>query len=189
MKLNVGCGLHPLESYVNLDKVAGPGIDCVTDLDYTIQLRYDDDTFDEILMSHILEHLHRPLAVMQELHRVAKPGCLCTIRLPYGSSDNAWEDPTHVRPYFIGSFQYFSQLAYAKADYGYRGDWRIKERRLRVQKDLLKYRDDLEHLFSLVNRGRNFVEEMTVVLEAVKPIRSPNDPVPERSPIQFDFGG
>lgn len=189
MKLNVGCGKDIREGWVNLDREALPGVDIVCDLDVCSAIPITGEGVSEIYMSHILEHLTRPLQAMQMLHSVAAPGCLCTIKVPYGSSDNAWEDPTHVRPYFLGSFQYFSQLSYSRADYGYRGDWRIKHRTLLVEPGLSKYRDDLDHLFNLITRGRNFVIEMTAVLEAVKPIRA-HDALPkESSPVKFDFQG
>ena len=60
---------------------------------------------------------------MQELWRIAKPNAKMVIRVPHGASDDAWEDPTHVRAYFSNSFGYYSQPYYWRADYGYRGDW------------------------------------------------------------------
>ncbi len=64
---------------------------------------------------------------MQELHRIATPNAAVTFNVPYGSSDDAFEDPTHVRPMFMNSFLYFSQPAYWRADYGYRGDWQTEK--------------------------------------------------------------
>lgn len=62
--------------------------------------------------------------MMQELHRIAKPGAKANFRLPNGASDDAFEDPTHVKQYFLQSFGYFSQPYYWRSDYGYRGDWK-----------------------------------------------------------------
>lgn len=208
MKLNVGCGRDIRDGWVNVDKAALPGVDVLFDLDKAGQLYfatklkegayqcesgvgqlpYEDSTFEEIYMSHILEHLCNPLAVMQELHRVAQPGAKCIIRVPYGATDNAWEDPTHVRPYFLNSFQYFSQVTYTRADYDYRGDWRVLKRTLVVDPAMLKYRDRLEDLFQLVIKGRNLVLEMQAILECVKPIRDPFCGEKEASPVQFNFG-
>ena len=81
------------------------------------RLPFEDNSATHILMSHVLEHIQNPLPMMEELYRVAKPGCLMVIACPYGSSDDAWEDPTHVRPIFASSTLYFSQPAYWKADY------------------------------------------------------------------------
>jgi len=66
------------------------------------------------------------LALMAELHRVAKAGRADDPAPALWSSDDAVEDPTHTRPYFEGSFVYFGQPAYSRADYGYRGDWAIE---------------------------------------------------------------
>lgn len=125
-RLNVGCGRTPMPGWINLDSRALAGVDVVADLEQCAHapLPFDSDSIDEILVSHVIEHIRSPLPMMQELHRVARPGALATIRVPYGSSDEAWEDPAHVRPYFLQSFGYFSQPYYWRADYGYRGDWR-----------------------------------------------------------------
>ena len=107
---------------------------------------------------------------MQELHRVAKPGARAVFRVPYGSSDDAFEDPTHVRQYFMSSFGYFSQPYYWRADYGYRGDWATDRATLLV--DAARYAGkSADEIMSEVRTLRNVVKEMVVELRAVKPIR------------------
>jgi SAM-dependent methyltransferase len=187
IRLNLGCGRGPQLDWTNIDSVTWPGVDIVADLDRCreIPLPFDESSVDEMLLSHVIEHLRDPLGLMQELHRVAKPGATLTIRVPYGSSDDAWEDPTHVRPYFLGSFGYFSQPFYWRADYGYRGDWRTERRCLifhRTLKDL-----EFNAIMEMIRRERNLVKEMVVVLTAVKPIRKPLRELQEPSPITFDF--
>src|ERR1035437_8086592 len=130
-RLHLGCGRDIKEGWVNVDNVSAAGVNIVCDLDKQ-PLPVGDNTYDELLASHLLEHLHNPLFFMQEMHRVAKAGALLTIKVPYGSSDNAFEDPTHVRNYFVGSFNYFAQQTYKRADYGYRGDWDTRLIRLFV---------------------------------------------------------
>ncbi len=56
MKLNLGCGKQIKEDYTNLDKVALEGVDVVHDLD-VFPYPFRDNTFDEILCSHVLEHV------------------------------------------------------------------------------------------------------------------------------------
>lgn len=164
VKLNVGCGRNPLKGWINIDRVELPGVDIVTQtMHYSLPM-LSDNSVDEFLLSHVIEHIHETLPFMQELYRVAKPGAQMTIRTPYGSSDDAWEDPTHVRPYFINSFLYFSQPAYWRADYGYRGDWQIKEIALRARAD---YRPNG------IFWDRNVIAEMVAKLEAIKPMREP----------------
>jgi len=55
-------------------------------------------------------NISNTLRLMQELWRIAKPDAHMTIRIPHGSSDDAWEDPTHERAYFANSFGYFPSL-------------------------------------------------------------------------------
>jgi len=189
-KLHVGCGNDYRSDFINLDYGKRHKTDVEFDLENIplARLPFPGDRFEHMLMSHVLEHLSNPLAVMQELHRVMKPGGTIEIHVPYGSSDNAFEDPTHKRNYFLGSWQYFSQAAYQRADYGYRGDWRITNRTLRIAKHSPAYhmQEDLPNALRLAMTGRNVVDEMSALLTAVKPIRKPKD-ASEKAPISFMF--
>lgn len=167
MKLNVGCGRNILPGWVNLDSMGLPGVDMVRDLEklQTDPLWIDDNVVEEFLLSHVIEHVHNVIPMMQELHRVATPDAIMTVRCPHGASDDADEDPTHVRRMFPGSFGYFGQPYYWRADYGYRGDWEVT-RVLLHPYDTYLSASDLMH-------KRNVIAEMMVTLRAVKPIRPP----------------
>ena len=172
-RLHLGCGRNILPGWVNLDIQPGPGVDVVADLDQCdeIPLPFGSDSFEAFLGSHLFEHLRNPLPLMQELHRIGKPGAKAVFHVPYGSSDDAFEDPTHVRQCFLGMFGYFGQPNYWRADYGYRGDWKAEQIRLLVSKKRFQGKsaeavlDDVMHL-------RNVVQEMVVELVAVKPVRA-----------------
>ena len=172
-RLHLGCGKTILAGWVNLDLLPGEGVDVVADLDKCgeIPLPFEDNTFDEFLASHLFEHLRNPLPFMQELHRVAKPGAKAVFRVPCGSSDDAYEDPTHVRRCFMNTFGYYSQPFYWRADYGYRGDWKTERIRLMVSKKRHQGKS-LESVLEEVVHLRNVVREMSLDLVAVKPIRA-----------------
>jgi ubiquinone/menaquinone biosynthesis C-methylase UbiE len=173
-RLHLGCGRDVHHNWINLDAKRLPGVDVVADLDAcrATPLPFPSDSIDEFLGSHVLEHLRDPLACMQELHRIAKPNATAVFRVPYGSSDDADEDPTHVRRFFLHSFYYFSQLGYTHADYGYRGDWETVSIVLTV--DAARHAGkDYEQLSEEIRSQRNVVREMIATLRAVKPARTP----------------
>ena len=173
-KLHIGCGRNILDEWINLDLMGLPGVDIIADLDACMDtpLPLEDNTIEEFYASHIIEHINNPLAMMEELHRVAKPNAKAIFRCPYGSTDEAFEDPTHVKQYFLNSFGYFSQPFYWRADYGYRGDWLTEKITLIVDKKTWQGKSSQE-LLEIVNRYRNVVKEMIVELKAIKPIRVP----------------
>ena len=175
LRLNIGCGRNIMPEWVNVDIAPLPGVDVVADLDNCRQkpMPFADDTVDAFLLSHVIEHIRDPLPLMQELYRVAKAGAVMLVRVPYGSSDDAFEDPTHVRQYFHGSFGYFSQPHYWRADYGYRGDWLARSVVLKVDR-LRNEGLTPAQIFEKINRERNVVQEMQAELIANKPARQPD---------------
>lgn len=188
LKLNVGCGRNILSGWKNLDRAALPGVDYVVDLDGCAPgaVPLADDSVDEFLLSHVIEHVRQPLPMLQELHRIAAPGARMEIRVPYGSSDDAFEDPTHVRQYFLDSFGYFGQPYYWRADYGYRGDWRIDEIEL-VISDVSLERASSADIAAVVKTRRNVVTEMRATLTAVKPIREPRAELRAAPRVRYTF--
>lgn len=173
MKANLGCGRRIMPGWVNVDCVPLPGVDLVAQLDdpEKVSLPWADDSVDEFTLIHCLEHIHHPLPLMEELWRTAKPDATITIACPYGSSDDADEDPTHVRRIFLNSFSYFGQPFYYRADYGYRGDWALDHLTLDLPAMYkgVPNEDVMRDLMVL----RNVVTQITAVLRAVKPIREP----------------
>lgn len=184
-KLNVGCGRAPRpasEGWVNIDHPSSPFVqdrpEGVEVIGYDLETaRYEQlplrpDSFDVIECTHVLEHVRDLLPLLQELWRVAKPGGKLVLAAPHGASDDAWEDPTHVRAFFPGSWAYFGQPVYWKADYGYRGDWKPDFCILYV--DAMRYPKanlQAEMIQSDLRFTRNVVFEMRAQFTAIKPAR------------------
>lgn len=169
-RLNLGCGRDIREGWVNVDRDERPGVDLAIDLDSPhILLPYRRDSVSEIHAAHLIEHLYHPLQLMEELYRVAKPRCTMTIRCPHGASDDAWGDPTHVRPMFPESFHYYGQPVYWRADYGYKGDWHLEELDLILNPAAVEIPDD--DIRAMAMTSRNVIHEMVGRLVAVKPAR------------------
>lgn len=55
IRLNLGCGRNIREGWVNADRSLLPGVDVVVDLEK--ELPFADDSADEILLSHVIEHI------------------------------------------------------------------------------------------------------------------------------------
>jgi SAM-dependent methyltransferase len=87
---------------VGIDVSPDTEADIVHDLN-TFPYPLEDSGFDEVVMQDVLEHLREPVKVLDELHRVLRPGGRLQLRTPHFSSALAYSDPTHEH--------YFSALA------------------------------------------------------------------------------
>ena len=170
VRLNLGCGRDIRPGWVNIDCVAGPGVDHVVDFDGKPVLPFADGSVARSEGSHVIEHLRDPLPFMEELWRVTEPGGTAVFRCPYGSSDDADEDPTHVRRMFHGSWAYFGQPHYWRAGYGYGGDWQPEQVTLLLFPEFAGCTD--QELKPMIQRQRNIVAEMAASLRCVKPRRA-----------------
>jgi ubiquinone/menaquinone biosynthesis C-methylase UbiE len=105
-KLDLGCGPHKEEGYTGVDKVMLPTVDIVHDLDI-YPYPFEDNSVDEVICSHILEHLVDFNKTMEELYRICKPNALVKVRGPYYKSHYAFGDATHKHFFTEQSFIYF----------------------------------------------------------------------------------
>jgi len=102
-KLNLGSGEDYREGWINLDisdrDTYGQKIkvDIKHDLD-KFPYPFKNNQFDEILASHVIEHLKNPTRFMNELIRISKNNAIIHILAPHFSSFTAYSDLTHKRP-------------------------------------------------------------------------------------------
>ncbi len=96
--LDIGCGAAKTPGAVGLDISADTAADIVHDLD-AFPYPIEDESFDQILLQDVIEHLREPIKVFEELHRIGRPGAEIQLRTPHFSSVLAYGDPTH-RHYF-----------------------------------------------------------------------------------------
>jgi len=71
VKLNLGCGPMKFEGWVNIDFDEAYEPDLVADI---AKLPMEDDSVDAIYAAHVLEHFHWKDPVLEEWHRVLRPG-------------------------------------------------------------------------------------------------------------------
>ena len=82
-KLNLGCGFDKREGFVNADHFAACDPDIQLDIEQT-PWQLQDNSFDYILMKHVLEHVGADFATW-------------------------WSDPTHVRAFTPLTFRMMSK--------------------------------------------------------------------------------
>jgi len=127
--LDVGCGGRKLPGAVGMDILKLPPVDVVHSFDDT-PWPFADNTFDLVFLNHALEHVRDAVAVMQEIHRVLKPGGHMVAQVPYFRCTDAYNDPTHTHFFTAGTLDYFiagtklAQYAYSgNALFAKRGFW------------------------------------------------------------------
>lgn len=123
-KLNFGSGWDVLpasEGWVNLDGfVDHPN---VVKHDFTrFPFPFRDNEFDYVFASHVMEHVpfiyedfngtRRDVlyGIMEEFHRILKPGGRLRILSPLGRTEEAFTHVQHYRHWFPKSFEYFKRL-------------------------------------------------------------------------------
>ena len=106
--INLGCGINPLEGFINVDFIKREGVDVVHDLE-TFPYPFKSNTIDYILMDNVLEHLKDTIKVMEELHRISKPNAIIEIIVPHYSSCMALSHITHKRYFGSGIFDTFTK--------------------------------------------------------------------------------
>ncbi len=112
MKLNLGSGSKILEGYINVDKYNYYKPDIVHDLE-NFPYPFDDNSVDEILLSHVLEHIGQSpevfLKIIKEFYRICNNNSLIKIKVPHPRHDDFISDPTHVRPITLLGLQLFDK--------------------------------------------------------------------------------
>jgi len=115
-KLNLGCGMDYREGWVNLDSNPEVKADVYCDIERT--LPFGDNFFDLIHASHVIEHIPRDkfYEVMEELHRICKPGAIIDVFVPHFTSTVASKVPYHYTYWGIDSFKTFEETSNANRE-------------------------------------------------------------------------
>lgn len=110
--INLGCGKTRIPGSIGVDVVKIPGsVDVVHDLNIA-PYPFESNVADEIHFYHVLEHLDNPVAKLEEIHRILKPRGVLHMRVPHFSSNGAFTDITHKRPFAVCSFDIFEEGNY-----------------------------------------------------------------------------
>lgn len=83
-KLNLGCGYFPKEGFVNVDIDPAAPADIIHDLEQK-PWPFEDQSFSEIEIFHVLEHVADVHGTLSEIYRILKPGGRVHIKVPHSS--------------------------------------------------------------------------------------------------------
>lgn len=110
LRLNLGACDRPFPGFLSVDIV--PPADVIADL--ALRWPWEDSTIDEVRAHDVFEHLPSRIHTMNELGRVLKPGARATVEVPSASKGAGFaQDPTHITPWCMNSFQYFQAESFA----------------------------------------------------------------------------
>jgi SAM-dependent methyltransferase len=104
--LDLGCGKRKKSNSIGVDNNPLAGADIVHDLN-SFPYPFESSSIDQVYADNILEHLDDLIAVMEEIHRISKPGAQVVIYVPYFRSRWAFIDPTHKHFFTVESFSYY----------------------------------------------------------------------------------
>lgn len=106
-RLNLGCGADVRPGFLNVDSTPGPGVDASFDFD-AFPWPLPDAHYEEILASHILEHVEDPFGFLTECARVLRPAGRLVVYIPYWKNPVAtWGNFDHKRAIHPAAFRAF----------------------------------------------------------------------------------
>lgn len=105
--VDLGCGPNKKPGMIGIDILPLQGVDIVTNME-TGLTELPDNSVDEYITSHFLEHVVNFELLMSEIYRTLKPGGIAKITVPHFSNPYYYSDYTHKRFFGLYSFDYFS---------------------------------------------------------------------------------
>lgn len=116
--LDLGCGKKKRPGAIGVDYSDRHHADVVHDLN-VFPYPFESDSFDQIYLDNVLEHLDKPMRVMEEVHRICKPGASVKVIVPYFRAVWAFIDPTHQTFYTVDAFAYYDPRSAICQHYDY----------------------------------------------------------------------
>lgn len=110
LRLHLGCGVHKMPGWINIDISESCKPDIVYDISQGIPFHKRSIT--NIFSRDFLEHIQKEklIPLMNDCHRVLKVGGICTHEVPdVARIDLAFQDPTHVNFFSYGTAFYWAK--------------------------------------------------------------------------------
>jgi len=112
VKIELGSGWKPSPGYYCIDNQPLPGVNLIWDLEHS-PIPLPDACCDEIRSSHVLEHIHNLIGLMNDCYRLLSVGGTFHAVIPQVCDTqgkwyaSAFQDPTHVRYFVPNTWGYF----------------------------------------------------------------------------------
>ena len=173
MTLDLGCGRNKLPGAVGVDSNLDTAADVIADIDHG-DLPFRDNSFDRVLLAHVIEHVENVIRAIEEVHRLTRPGGTIVIETPHYTDFSSFCDPTHRWHLNTFSFRYFSE---DHGGFGYYSPVRLREKKVHLKllrlwrllgfelavNHSLVFRRFWEHYLCFVIRGKVMAFEFEVV--------------------------
>jgi|WetSurMetagenome_2_1015567.scaffolds.fasta_scaffold07004_2 SAM-dependent methyltransferase len=104
--LDLGCGPNKVKGSLGVDIIPMDGVDVVADF-FELTLPFADNTFDQIHLNDVIEHLPNTIKAMEEIYRIARPDAKIFIRVVNWNCIYTAMDPTHLKAFTENSFDFF----------------------------------------------------------------------------------
>jgi SAM-dependent methyltransferase len=129
--LDLGCGPRKYPGAIGADRNQHTAADVRCDFDRGF-LPFADNSFDEVRAVHLVEHVADIVRLVEEMHRVARPGGRLVVVTPHYTDASSFADPTHRWHLNSFAFRVFYPGGIHGEDHWY-SPVRLRERRLRIR--------------------------------------------------------
>ncbi|MGP8217622.1 MAG: class I SAM-dependent methyltransferase [Bacteroidia bacterium] len=160
--IELGCGPYKKEGVIGIDMLDLPGVDYIADFEKGLSF-LPDNSIDEIISFHVLEHIQNLDVLLKEIHRVLKQNGLCRVTVPHFSNPYYYSDYTHKRFFGLYTFDYFS-----KKDTKYKRKvpnfystyfFEVKERRITFKSSFF-FRNLIKQIFNRLFNANRYMQEL-----------------------------
>lgn len=104
-RLDLGCGIHKIKNSIGVDITKKVRPNVIYNLN-VFPYPFKDNSFDEVYIRHVLEHLNEPEKVLYEILRIAKNGANVYVEVPHFSFYGS-HIISHKKTYSCRAFEIF----------------------------------------------------------------------------------
>jgi len=152
--LDVGCGIKKFPGSIGIDRNPRTAADVICDLDH-FPYPFRDNSFANLRVIHVIEHVSDVVRAMEEFYRIATPRGRIFLVTPHYTDFSSFCDPTHRWHLNTFSFRYFGEN---HGGFGYYSEARFREIRVHVKLLALWRYLGFELLVNTFPRFRRFWE-------------------------------